>query len=212
MKNGVLVVLAGVIAIGLGVAIGGYVFQAPPAELPSRLHATYLDEAKPIDEFQLVDHNNQPFGPARLEGKWSVLFFGYTHCPDVCPMTLQVMKNVWKQLPQERFGDTPLQMVFVSVDPGRDTPQRLKKYVNYYDSRFIGVTAQHDKLDGLVNQLGVMYGYEDPPEGSEHYLVNHTSRLILIDPEGNMRAVLSPPHQQDTITQALLAIQSRYKG
>lgn len=212
LKNTLLVAVAGLVAVGLGVAIGGKVFKAPPAELPAQLHATYLPEGKVLTDFELIDQDNRPFDRSRLQGHWSVLFFGYTHCPDVCPTTLQVMKNVWTKLPRERFGGAEPQMIFVSVDPGRDTPERLKKYVKYYNEQFIGVTGKLEKLDGFVDQLGVMYGYEDPPEGSEHYLVNHTSRLILIDPQGKMRAVLSPPHRQETILQALLSIQSRYKG
>jgi protein SCO1/2 len=212
-KNLVGIVVAGVVAVGLGLALASYLFQrGAPTSLPEGLNATYLPKGKPLTDFHLVDYHNQPYDLSRLKGKWTFIYFGYTHCPDVCPATLQVMKQVWNKLPRQSFTKTEPQMLFVSVDPERDTPDDIKKYLKYFDADFVGATAPPDQLDVLVNQLGALYGYDDGPAGSDSYQVNHSSQLFLIDPQARMRAVLSPPQKPDEILQTLLTIKKYSEG
>ena len=192
---------------GLVVAIIVWQFVLRPTEqrLPEQLQATVLPKGKPIVGLSLKDHNGQLFTEQQFKGKWSFLFFGFTHCPDVCPTTMLVMKAVWAKLPASARAAPQPQLYFVSVDPQRDTPELLKSYATFYNPEFIGITGNNNQLDVLVNQVGALYGYEDGEKEGE-YTVNHSAQIILIDPSGNMRAVFSPPYQADEIVKTFVSI------
>lgn len=194
----------------LGVMLGQLIFKPGNTSLPEGLAATYLPEGRPIVGIQMRDQDNALFDESRFKGKWSFMFFGFTQCPDVCQAVLLVMKTVWDKLPAEAKQAPQPQMIFVSVDPDRDTPAILKEYVSYYHPEFIGITAKHDKLDILTNQLSALYGYEDTGGGG--YTVSHSAQIILIDPKGQMRAVFSTPHAPDDILKAFISIRHYYKG
>ncbi len=176
-----------------------------PVRIPDNLQATLLDKAKPLKNFSLIDHNNQVFNLSSVKGKWSFMFFGYTHCPDVCPLAMQVMKNVWNNPELKKLTENNLKMIFVSVDPDRDTPELLKSYVQYYHPKFIGVTGKAEQIDNITGQLGILYGFDDPNENGD-YNVSHSGQIILIDPQGNMRGVFSPPLNPQSIAKDFLAI------
>ena len=192
---------------GLVVAIIVWQFVLRPTDqrLPDQLQATVLPKGKPIVGLSLKDHNGQLFTEQQFKGKWSFLFFGFTHCPDVCPTTMLVMKAVWAKLPASARAAPQPQLYFVSVDPQRDTPELLKSYATFYNPEFIGITGNNNQLDVLVNQVGALYGYEDGEKEGE-YTVNHSAQIILIDPSGNMRAVFSPPYQADEIVKTFVSI------
>lgn len=166
--------------------------------LPQDLEATFLPKGKPLKSFSLQDHNQQLFDLERFKGKWSFMFFGYTNCPDVCPLGMKVMQGVWQKLPAKLLKKS--QMVFVSVDPDRDTPAIMKSYVQYFHPDFIGITGKSEQIDILTREIGILYGFEDPEAGSKDYTVNHSAQIILIDPDARMRAVFSPPHEADKIS------------
>ena len=193
-----------IISIVVGVLVSQKLLKAP-ATIPENLSATLLDKAKPLYNFRLIDHNNKPFDLNRLKGHWSFLFFGYTHCPDVCPLAMQIMRKVWQAPQLKTVINTNMQMIFVSVDPDRDKPALLKSYVQYYNPAFIGVTGKADEIDNLTGQLGILYGFDDPNENGD-YNVSHSGQIILIDPQGNMRAVFSPPLSPQSITRDFIAI------
>jgi len=206
-----------VILFGLVLMVGGVLaaryFLNPhssKASHPDGIHATYLQEGKPITGFHLLDENHQPFDASRFKGRWTFLFFGYTNCPDVCPTTMLVMKSVWAKLPASARATPAPQLVFVSVDPERDTPEKLKSYVSFYQSTFIGVTGKADQIDVLTNQVGVQYGFDDDPDG-KGYTVKHSAQIILVDPTGKMRAVFSPPHKVEDIVSSFVRIRNFYE-
>lgn len=168
--------------------------------VPKNLDATVLPNARPLLGFSLLDQNNQTFSPTQLKGQWSFLFFGFTNCPDVCPTTLKVMQAMWKTLPTKMGDPGHPKLFFVSVDPDRDKPETLKQYVQYFNTEFNGVTGKLDELDKLTNQIGILYGYDvKEDDKDQEYIVNHSAQLILVDPKGRMRAVISPPHITKTI-------------
>jgi len=190
LRKPLLLVVIALLGITAGLWLGQKTASARP--LPQNLDAAFLAKGKPLKPFKLIDHNLKTFDLARLKGKWSFMFFGYTNCPDVCPLTMKVMQDVWKKLPAAVLKKS--QMVFVSVDPDRDKPENLKSYVHYFNPDFIGVTGKAEQIDILTHQLGILYGFEDPEPGSKDYTVNHSAQIILIDPDAHMRAVFSPPH------------------
>lgn len=204
-----LFVLVALLSLALGVWLSQR--SAPPAnqivQVPG-LEATMLPDGRPLGEFQLRDHDGAIFTPERLRGQWSFLFFGFTNCPDVCPMTLQLMRGVVNQLAEQ----TPPQVVFVSVDPERDRPEMLKQYVGYFHPDFLGVTGEITEIDRLTRQVGILYGYEDPDPETGDYMVNHSAQILLIDPQGTLRAVFSTPHEVGTIARDFQKIRSLYEG
>ena len=191
LKQTTLLVIIALISVTLGI----WVSQNLPGEkqLPRDLDTTFLPQGKPLPDFKLIDHDKHSFDLARLQGKWSFMFFGYTNCPDICPITMKVMEQAWQRIPPELAKDT--QMIFVSVDRERDPPETLKAYVQYFHKDFIGVTGETVQLDLLTRHIGILYGFEDAAPGSDEYLVSHSGQIVLIDPDARLRAVFSPPHE-----------------
>ena len=149
--------------------------------------------------FELTDHNGAVFDRKRLRDKWTFVFFGYTSCPDICPGTLYILDAVQGQI-EDRTGAAPedMQVLFISVDPARDTPEKLASYVAYFNEKFIGATADKTELDWLAAQFGAGYVLEEATAPGE-YLVSHTSAIFLVDPLARLVATFSQPHYASTI-------------
>jgi protein SCO1/2 len=190
-------------AIALSRAMPPPAFDAGPA-------ASVLRVPRALPGFALTDHEGQRFDEARLEGQWSFLFFGYTYCPDVCPITLGNLRDVRELLASS--GDARaldgVQFVFVSVDPERDTPERLGEFVPYFHRNFIGATGNEDELERLTGALGI---HRAKAEGGTErdYLIDHSTAVMLIDPQRRLHAVFSRPHDPDAIADAFLKIRRR---
>ena len=152
-----------------------------------------LPEPRDIPAFQLVDQDGRPWGAEQLSGNWSLLFFGFTHCPDICPGTLFDLQQLQEQL-EESQPNLRHQVVFVPVDPERDTPERLKEYVHYFSPEFTGVTGSHDELLPLTRKLGIAYRIADHDDGAAGYNVDHSASVLLMDPEGRLHGVFPAPH------------------
>lgn len=166
----------------------------------SDVQATVLEPAKGISDFTLTTHLGEPFTLESLREKWSFLFFGYTHCPDVCPTTLHTMKQVVKAIAEKQEHGANVQVVFVSIDPERDTVERLAQYVPYFDKSFIGVTGEQGNINELTKQLGVLH-LRVEAEGDAGYLMDHTASVLLLNPSGELRAVFSAPHEARQIAE-----------
>jgi protein SCO1 len=139
----------------------------------------------------LIDHQGRSFGRANLRGHWSILFFGYTNCPDFCPTTLATLAALEKRLREASAAQLP-QVVFVSVDVKRDTPAQLAKYVPYFDPNFIGITAaDQPAIESFAKQWGVAVMVQ--PEKDGNYSVDHSGSIFVIDPSGQLAAVLTGP-------------------
>ena len=201
IKNWVLPITIGVLSLIIGLWLSQQMLiNNNDNKTPKNLDATVLPNARPLVGFNLVEQNEQVFSPKQLKGQWSFLFFGFTNCPDVCPTTLKVMQSVWKTLPTKTGDVGHPKLYFVSVDPDRDKPETLKQYVQYFHSEFNGVTGKLDEIDKLTSQIGILYGYDEKDGDNDlEYIVNHSAQLILVDPKGRMRAVISPPHVAKTI-------------
>ncbi len=138
-------------------------------------------------DFTLTDHRGQPFTQKDLLGQYHLLFFGFTHCPDICPTSLLTLAEAMQNLPeslQER-----IQPVFVSVDPGRDTPEILAQYVANFHPRLIGLTGTEAQIRQIADAYKVYYSVSPPNETDGSYLVDHSGFLFLMDPKGNMSRI-----------------------
>jgi len=171
--------------------------KSPPP--PAELEGVLRPEFRPLQPFRLTDHNNELFDESDLEGKWSFVFFGYASCPDICPTTLAALNQV-QDLLEKKAATTAvdMQVLFVSVDPARDTPEILGPYVKHFDERFVGATADKEQIDKLTQQFGAGYIFE-PETAPGQYLVAHSSVIFLTDPLGRLVAGFSQPHYPETI-------------
>jgi len=168
------------------------------------LALTLLPDPRPLAEFHLLDHAGSPFTLDRLRGSWSLMFFGFTHCPDVCPSTLYDLNLVSAQLSQPGGdGEAPLQVVFVSIDPERDSPATLSRYVAYFNPEFTGVSGTHEELAALTRQLGIAYQIGEHKPGAEAYDVLHSSSVVLTDPDGQLRGAFAAPLDADRMAREL---------
>lgn len=190
--KGILVTLIVVSAFAAGVWIG--FGDRKKSELPiiEDTVITILPRAKPLQPFRLQTGTGKDFNLDSLEGKYTLLFFGYTSCPDVCPTTMYELKKLYSMLKEDKLQNSD-QVVFVSVDPRRDTPERLEKYVSYFHKGFIGATGAKDQIAGLAKQLGASYKVEDDVKAKD-YSVSHTGVIFVIDPGARFAAILTPPH------------------
>lgn len=161
---------------------------------------TVLGEPKALGEFSLRDHDGKVFDRSRLRGKWSLLFFGYTNCPDICPTTLATLNQLHSRLGKKANLVDDMQSIFVSVDPGRDEIKKLKKYVVYFNKDFIGITGSKEQLAKLAKQLGAYYEVLNKG-GKKAYAVNHTAAIFIVNKDADYIGVMSPPH--DTAAMAL---------
>lgn len=159
--------------------------------------ATVLPDARALPDFLLEDHRGKAFTNENLKGQWSFVFFGYTHCPDVCPTTLELLNQVDQILKKETDIDLP-KTIFISVDPERDTVSQLAEYVPYFNPEFTGVTGSLENLQVLTKSLGIAFGKDSDTESKE-YEVFHSSRIMLIDPEARLKALFSSPHDANKI-------------
>ena len=160
---------------------------------------TLFPDPKPLTAFAFTDHENRAFDLSRLKGKWSFLFFGYTHCPDICPTTLAMLARARENIVKSTVGAKDVQFVFISVDPNRDTAGKLRQYVTYFDTTFLGVTGDNRQLGKLADQLGATYQVAITP-GMENYPVYHTSAVFLVDPRARYHAVFAPPLDAEEIS------------
>ena len=183
-------VLVALLSAGAGVLVWQSSQPGVPTEQPALL---VLPEPRELPSFSLVDQYGAEFGPGRFSGKWSLLFFGFTHCPDVCPGTLYDLQRLDEQISRPGSGNPLHQVVFFSVDPERDSPERLKDYVAYFDPDFLAVTGPHDQLEPLTRKLGIAYRVEEHEPGEEHYNVDHSASVLLMDPDGRLYGVFPSP-------------------
>lgn len=206
--------------LGLGSFIAWQTFSSTAAK---RGTASLQEQLKEQDSYifpQAINITDVPFlneegqtvGKPENLGKWSFLFFGYTFCPDVCPTTLSVMQQMWIQLSPEMQAQT--QVVLVSVDTERDTPEQLKSYMNYFDPSFTAFTGKPASLRSFAAQLNAVYakverksnkGETDPELG---YLMDHSANIAILDPNGNYYGFIKPPFTPQKMLAIANAIQS----
>lgn len=173
------------------------------------LSGTWLPEGRGIPDVTLVDQSGEPLSTASLEGRWHFVFFGFTHCPDVCPGTLADLAGAWERLEAEGVAEDT-GMLFVSVDPARDTPERLRDYVTHFHPEFTGATGEREALDRLTDALGISYTLHDK-DGGDDYNVDHSAAVLLVNPEGRLQAVFQPPHGRQVLADDYLRMRQRYR-
>jgi len=198
------VFFAVILLAGMGVFLGLYESEPAPLTFPDKEGIVVESPPTPMPKFSMVDHNGQPFTTENYLGKWSLVFFGYTNCPDFCPTTMASMQRV-SQL--QGFPET--QFVFHTVDPKRDTVDMLKDYIQYFGNNFVAVTGDKAEVDKFAVPLGVIYDMEEETNPGE-YIVNHFGALYIIDPKARLRAYLLPPHDVERVNEVYRKVREYY--
>ncbi|MDB5987049.1 MAG: hypothetical protein JWR16_2102 [Nevskia sp.] len=189
-------------ALLIGVLVGAILLKPGAVEISS---GTLLPQPRPIADFSLSGSDGQPYTKASLAGHWSLIFAGYTFCPDVCPTTLAELKGVLNKLGADAGK---LQVVFISVDPERDTPQRLAQYVHYFSPDFRAATGEVAALEKLGQSLGFVF-VKVPGATPESYLMDHSAALMLVNPQAELVGYLTPPFKADAIAADLKPLLQR---
>jgi protein SCO1/2 len=162
---------------------------------PDLVTGTYLSPRREVADFSLIDQHGRKFDRSNLHGHWSMLFFGYTNCPDFCPSTLAMLAAMEQGLRADSATVRP-QVIFVSVDAKRDTPAQLAQYVPYFDPEFIGLTAaDQPTIEAVAKRMGVAVSITPRADGS--YSVDHSGTIFVLDPDSRLAAVLTGPFTVD---------------
>nr|WP_305123907.1 SCO family protein [Stutzerimonas frequens] len=161
-----------------------------------------LPRERVIPPLTLIDQDGKPFDTRSLQGRWHILFFGFTACPDICPTTLSDMRRLFGQLPSDTRER--LQLVLITADPARDTPQQLKTYLDYYRAGFSGLTGEMEQLQQLSRALGLPFVPANETQGD--YSVSHSGNLALVGPDGTLRGHIRAPLMLDGLQRALSRI------
>jgi protein SCO1/2 len=177
--------------------------SAPPA-----LQSILWPTPRPLADFDLVTQHEHSFGNIDLRGDWSLLYFGYLQCPDVCPTTLQTLRGVQRLL--EADGDEATRFVFVSVDPANDTPERIGGYLSFFGDDLVGLGGNPDGLAALAGSLGVMYAENIDASGSRG--MDHTTSIIVVDPQGRGVAALPGGQTSQAVFEQLRALRRYLAG
>lgn len=175
--------LRNLILAGIGVTLGLVLVAAIVLARPYTYRGSLIDPAVPAADFTLTSGSGEPFHLGDQRGKVVLLFFGYTTCPDVCPATLGEMKQVVARLGKQAEG---VQVVFITVDPQRDTPQKIGQYAAAFDPTFVGLSGSEAELTPVWASYGVYRAIVETTSAAG-YLVDHSARTYLVDPAGNLR-------------------------
>jgi protein SCO1/2 len=164
-------------------------------ELP--LDATVLPAPAPLAEFTLADHDEQPFTKESFRGHWSLVFFGFTNCPDICPITLHQLATARNRFAKANPDSALPDIVFISVDPDRDSSEALKQYAQSFGEGVTGVRGDPVELSKLAKPMGIYYEVEESDE--QNYNVAHSAAVIVVNERAEFHALFSAPHDIDAI-------------
>lgn len=197
--------LVAIVAVLAGIIVARPLFD--PA--PEYRAASMYPQARAVEPFELHDADGNAFTEADFTGGWSLVFFGFTNCPDICPDTLGRLATAMERLDQMRV-DNPPRVVFVSVDPERDDGEAMRDYVKWFDDDFRAITGDDEALMELTRQLGALY-VRQAADDTGFYSVDHSGMIVIVDPEGRMVGRFPQPLDTEAMIADLFEL-SRRRG
>ena len=208
-------VILGIVLLLTGIWLGMDLVSDDKLEKRDVPSATIYEIPVTLPKFILLDHNGKEFNQWSLSRKWTFMFFGYTFCPDVCPVALVDLDDIYQNLIEkgdltEKKFKINTQFLFVTVDPERDTVEEMKEYVPHFNEAFVGVTGSKNEIDLLARPMGVAYRRVPGEDSEGDYLVDHSASFLLIDPLGRLRASFPPPHDPNQIAEDFRKIRRKY--
>ena len=187
------IIVVAAVAAALGLWLGQR--QLAPERIALQA-ATLYPEPRAPSPFELTRGDGSSFTRSDLAGAWTLMFFGFTHCPDICPTTLATFAQVERELARDA-GAPPVAYAFVSVDPERDTPAVVGEYARYFSPAIVALTGEPATLQRFTRELGIVY-MKSPPEGGD-YTIDHSAAIVLIDPQGRRIGQFQAPHDPGRI-------------
>lgn len=197
------ITIVALLALIGGFAISWYLSSNKPIELEAGLW--FGEQARALPDFELIDHHGKVMDRTTLSGKWNLMFFGYTHCPDICPASLQTMSDMVNAI-EDPDVVKAMRIYFISVDPARDDSETLASYVTYFNPGFTGATAAIEKLTPLTRSLGIAHDIRNKTDATSHYDVDHSSAIVLINPQAEFAGLFSAPHNSLAMARDLTRI------
>lgn len=199
-----------VLIAGIALLLAGFVLNKlnppPLSDIQLRQMGLYLfQNPRALPDYQLLNEEGEAFTPESFKGQWDLVFFGFTFCPDVCPTTMATLKQAYDALPEAERES--VRVVLVSVDPGRDTVQAMKSYVEHFDPSFAGVTGEFLDIHRLATGLSIPFA--KVPGGGDNYQVDHSANIAVINPRGHYVGFFKSPHDPRRITQLTQALIQR---
>ena len=200
-------ILVAALAAGLGLWAAQRWTGQRAAAAPQLASVRLFDTPRTLPAFSLRQSDGTPLVPGELKGHWTLVFLGFTHCPDVCPTTLAEMAKAqkqWAALPET----TRPRVLFVSVDPERDTPDRIGEYAHAFHRDTIAATADVPALEQFAKSLSMVFAKVPPPEGvrADQYSVDHSASMAVLDPQGRMAGIVQPPFDPAAIAADMTAL------
>lgn len=199
----IFLVLAVALAAGLGLLAAQHWFNPSAGEPPALQGGLTYPAPRPVAPFELDLPSGEPLDQAALRGHFTLVFIGFTHCPDVCPTTLAQLGAALRQLPDMPDQQQP-RILFVSVDPERDTAEVASRYARHFHPDALAATADHARLEPFARNLGMVY--MQSPLGDDGYTVDHSASVAVLDPDVRLVAQLRPPFDPETIAADLRAL------
>lgn len=201
-----------IILLVASILVGGFFYVFTKARVMTvdelKAEGAYLYEnPRLLPKFTLVNDLDETFTAQDLQGKWNLLFFGFTYCPDVCPTTLAQLKTFYQELEPEVQADTRIWLV--SVDPARDTPEQLHNYLAFFHPEFRGVTGEFLEIHRFATALNIPFA-KVPGGGSNNYMVDHSANIALVNPQGHSLGFFKAPLEISQLKRTFLAIRAHY--
>ncbi|MBS0359284.1 MAG: SCO family protein [Proteobacteria bacterium] len=194
MKHSLSFRLLFIIVACIAIASGVY-FYHHKEEKPIIL-ATVLDHPRAINPFRLEEANQKSFTQENLKGHWTMLFFGFTSCPHLCPTTMTELNNMVRLLEKEKVKTVP-QVIMITVDPEKDTPAKMKEYASVFNPNFIGLSGDKGQIETMTRELGVVY----LKVANSGNMFDHSGTIMLFNPNGELVALFTAPHQAKVLAQ-----------
>jgi len=198
-------ILVAAVATAFGAWLGNRLLTPAPVQLAN---AVLYPQPRGVPDFQLKQANGKPLTLADWRGHWTVAYFGYTSCPDVCPTAMAAFKLAWKDLEQRGLAKQA-QIDFISVDPERDTPEQLGKYVAFFNPEFVAATGSDDELTKLTRSLGLTYYRGKDAHGNAE--VDHSGSAVILDPQARLVGIFRPPFSGAAIAGDLAVLMPKAK-
>ena len=203
-----IMVMLAIIALLAGLGFRYYLNQHQQQQLANS-NGVVFPQARVLHPVSLVDGQGKTFTNQNFKGHWNLVFFGFTNCPVICPTTLSILNQAYTKLKNENYQPLP-QVIFISVDPERDNPDRASQYAAGFNPLFVGLTGEKAQLDQLTHDMSAVYMKValKPATAGETpaYTVDHSTAIMLVDPQGNLRAIFSSPENGDKFAQDYQAI------
>jgi len=191
-------ILIAIVIILVGLGVYAHFKHKAIQRTETQDNQTYLPAPKAISPFKLTDDSGKPFTNDNLKGRWSMVFFGFTHCGQVCPVTLTELNKMYQLLEKDLASNQLPQIVFISVDPERDSQKVIHNYIKNFNPDFIGATADTENLNIFIKELGLYYNKTDG-KNSDNYGVNHSSQIFIFNPNGDWVGFASYPSQSNQL-------------